>query len=333
MRLSPERESQIWKLVLGGEVLRVGACLALMVGLTVSDFTLWLALPLPVLTYIGISLIFNDTSERSTPRSLSNWRQDKLDRRRDLAAFEECIRVQTDLKSLTSAVSDEHIATWLTLINKRIGEIRGVIEEDVKFKAAPELLKIVAYTRGVVVNYERASRRSLPNAEPVERIRSILAILSGQFDQLWAELNRDVLVDLQVLVEIIKLEFPDPSDDPISENSVLVIEPEVSAAAVGAELDNDDAINNEKPIKLAADQVGSAGFSGWLENGEHLTAQELVVLRVLRSNTDRQIAEALFISPRSVGKHLQNLMRKFGVHNRQGLLLEAIRQGIIDPVE
>lgn len=48
-----------------------------------------------------------------------------------------------------------------------------------------------------------------------------------------------------------------------------------------------------------------------------LSARELEVLRLLSEGmTDREIAEALAISPRTVESHVSNLLRKLGVRNR-----------------
>jgi DNA-binding NarL/FixJ family response regulator len=61
-----------------------------------------------------------------------------------------------------------------------------------------------------------------------------------------------------------------------------------------------------------------------------LTSRELEILRLLvdgRSNP--QIAEALFISPRTVQTHLTNLYAKLGVAGRAGAVAFAVRQNII----
>jgi DNA-binding CsgD family transcriptional regulator len=49
----------------------------------------------------------------------------------------------------------------------------------------------------------------------------------------------------------------------------------------------------------------------------NLTAREREVLRlVAEGNTDAQVAAALWVSPRTVGKHLENAYEKLGVTNR-----------------
>jgi DNA-binding CsgD family transcriptional regulator len=53
-----------------------------------------------------------------------------------------------------------------------------------------------------------------------------------------------------------------------------------------------------------------------------LTAREAQILElVARGHSNRDVAEALFLSPRTVERHLANLYRKLRVHNRA----EAVR--------
>ena len=65
-----------------------------------------------------------------------------------------------------------------------------------------------------------------------------------------------------------------------------------------------------------------------------LTIRELEVLEVLaRGATNRQIAETLFIAPKTVGAHLARVFAKLGVTNRTGAaaILHRHRPGPADP--
>jgi DNA-binding NarL/FixJ family response regulator len=60
-----------------------------------------------------------------------------------------------------------------------------------------------------------------------------------------------------------------------------------------------------------------------------LTPRELAVLRMLPSGlSNPQIAEALFISPRTVQTHLSNLYGKLGVSGRAEAIAIAVQHGI-----
>jgi predicted ATPase/DNA-binding CsgD family transcriptional regulator len=66
--------------------------------------------------------------------------------------------------------------------------------------------------------------------------------------------------------------------------------------------------------------------------GEHagLTDRELEVLGLLTARrTDREIAEALFLSPRTVGSHVAAILGKLGVHSRQDAVVQARQRGLL----
>ncbi|HEX6208156.1 MAG TPA: LuxR C-terminal-related transcriptional regulator [Actinomycetota bacterium] len=62
--------------------------------------------------------------------------------------------------------------------------------------------------------------------------------------------------------------------------------------------------------------------------GDELSPRELEVARlVAEGRTNRQIAESLYLSPRTVGHHVSNAMRKLGVTSRAALAVEATSGG------
>ena len=70
------------------------------------------------------------------------------------------------------------------------------------------------------------------------------------------------------------------------------------------------------------------------DDGPVLTTREVEVLRqVAKGLAYREIAEALFVSHRTVQNHVQNVLRKLQLHNRVELTLYAIDQGLHDPNE
>ncbi len=75
---------------------------------------------------------------------------------------------------------------------------------------------------------------------------------------------------------------------------------------------------------LAGNHDTSASFA------EELTEREREVLGYLADGTStRDIAEALSISPKTVGRHRENIMAKLNLHSRADLVKYAIRKGII----
>jgi DNA-binding CsgD family transcriptional regulator len=62
----------------------------------------------------------------------------------------------------------------------------------------------------------------------------------------------------------------------------------------------------------------------------HLTKRELDVLRlVAEGHTDREVADILIISPRTVNRHLGNMYIKLDVPGRAAAVAYAIRQGLV----
>jgi DNA-binding NarL/FixJ family response regulator/tetratricopeptide (TPR) repeat protein len=63
-----------------------------------------------------------------------------------------------------------------------------------------------------------------------------------------------------------------------------------------------------------------------------LSPREIDVLRlVARGNTDAQVAEELFISPRTVARHLQSIYTKLDVHSRTAAVRFALDHDLIRP--
>ncbi|MEE8163663.1 MAG: response regulator transcription factor, partial [Anaerolineae bacterium] len=61
-----------------------------------------------------------------------------------------------------------------------------------------------------------------------------------------------------------------------------------------------------------------------------LTGREVEVLRLIAAGkTDREIAEELFISARTVGGHISNILNKTSTSNRAEAAVYAARQGLV----
>ncbi|HJS69554.1 MAG TPA: helix-turn-helix transcriptional regulator, partial [Gaiellaceae bacterium] len=63
-----------------------------------------------------------------------------------------------------------------------------------------------------------------------------------------------------------------------------------------------------------------------------VTPREQEVLELVAAGLGRaEIASRLVISPRTVGSHLQHMLRKLDVHSQAQLLAAAYRDGLIEP--
>ena len=63
-----------------------------------------------------------------------------------------------------------------------------------------------------------------------------------------------------------------------------------------------------------------------------LTDREVAVLQLLTAgHTYREIGQQLFISPKTVGVHVTNILRKLAVHDRVQAAAVAVRLGLVNP--
>jgi len=73
----------------------------------------------------------------------------------------------------------------------------------------------------------------------------------------------------------------------------------------------------------------------WLEDGtpnDELTPRELEVVKLIaEANTNRQIADALMLSEKTVESHRGNVLAKLGMRDRVELVRYAIRRGLVEP--
>jgi two-component system response regulator NreC len=70
--------------------------------------------------------------------------------------------------------------------------------------------------------------------------------------------------------------------------------------------------------------------TGITPSSEELTAREREVLTCIADGmTNREIAETLVISAKTVDRHRENIMRKLNLHNRVELVRYAIEKGLI----
>jgi len=85
----------------------------------------------------------------------------------------------------------------------------------------------------------------------------------------------------------------------------------------------------------ALDEIGSLVMPGAPASTDSglvagLTSRELEVLRLLvAGGSNREIADSLFVSPRTVQAHLANLFGKLDVHTRPGAVARAYELGIV----
>jgi HD-GYP domain-containing protein (c-di-GMP phosphodiesterase class II) len=108
--------------------------------------------------------------------------------------------------------------------------------------------------------------------------------------------------------------------------------PALAEEAAAAELRREvrqgrlDGTAAEAVLKAAGHAPGTGAHAG-----PELSAREIEVLRLAaRGLANREMGEALCISPKTVGHHLQHIYAKIGVSTRAGAALYAVENGLLD---
>ena len=100
--------------------------------------------------------------------------------------------------------------------------------------------------------------------------------------------------------------------------------------AVRATMRGDSYLYPSAVATLVRDYVERGGRGE--EQFDVLTPRELEVLKLIaEAYTSKEIAEALFISIKTVDRHRQNILDKLGMRDRVELTRYAIRRGLIQP--
>jgi DNA-binding NarL/FixJ family response regulator len=88
-------------------------------------------------------------------------------------------------------------------------------------------------------------------------------------------------------------------------------------------------VNARSPIVASAAAAEEPTPSDTYPAG--LTAREVAVLRlVAQGATNRQIAETLFISVKTVNAHMTNILNKIGCDNRTAATTFAVQHGLLE---
>jgi two-component system invasion response regulator UvrY len=81
-----------------------------------------------------------------------------------------------------------------------------------------------------------------------------------------------------------------------------------------------------------AQQMAIQQLSGDQSPVDVLSEREFeVFMSLARGKTTNEIAEALFLSPRTVGTHLYNIKQKLNANNSAEIALIAMRSGLLEP--
>ena len=103
-----------------------------------------------------------------------------------------------------------------------------------------------------------------------------------------------------------------------------------SAAVTALRIDADHGRLDSRAVESVIAAAGGEARSIESSNPAGLTDREVEVLRQLcLGRTNRQVAGELFISPKTVGRHVENIYAKIGVSTRAGAAVYAMEHGLL----
>ncbi|MGF1670571.1 MAG: response regulator [Balneolaceae bacterium] len=92
--------------------------------------------------------------------------------------------------------------------------------------------------------------------------------------------------------------------------------------------------SDEATKSIMMDLVTNKGKPHTVDPDVHITDREMEILGlILKELTNNEIAEKLFISPRTVDAHRRNLLQKTGSRNTAGLVRFAMKQNLFPDAE
>lgn len=99
--------------------------------------------------------------------------------------------------------------------------------------------------------------------------------------------------------------------------------PEMIGLAIGGK--------DSETESAASDGVSDPANSPWEPNAPLTARESEVLLLLIEGRTNPEIADQLFISPRTVSVHVTHILEKLGVENRSAAVATALRAGLVTP--
>jgi predicted ATPase/DNA-binding CsgD family transcriptional regulator len=123
-----------------------------------------------------------------------------------------------------------------------------------------------------------------------------------------------------------------PTEIARDERTEALVRAALGDETFGVERENGRAMSLAETVDLATTVAAGSPQASWQPpaSPEGLTTRELDVLRlVVGGRSDRQIADELFISPRTASKHVANILAKLDVATRAEAAVYALRNGLV----
>ena len=292
MPSTPEEFRRIIRRLIQHEVIRTGLGAAVMMALYLAGYAFLIATGLALATYVGLWLL-TDTPETARVTSTEPAYRDVLE------AFERCQELSGLIKAHLESITNSLIFDCASRISLSATQVIDTMLEERKLEASLAVREPLARADKILTRYARIGRRGWDIEEVQDRVLTYLSTIAQTLDRILFELNRQAVLDLETLGETTQEDLEKVPDEIPS-----------------------------LPPRLPADARSSLpdDVRRLLES---LSPREFEVLRHLPAGrTDQEIADALFLSKRTVSDHVANLCAKLGVRNRTEAGAFAARLGL-----
>lgn len=307
MRHSPGFYPRLTVILMQNLLVRMAIGIAALGILVISNVPIWMVITIPILLYVGLTLAIS-TERRDAPRPHST--------RGVRAEYAACEEMRDRLHALVGRVPDEGAVSRLNEILGQLEDILEAIAEDEKYDAAPALHSLLDLNIDLIEKYVKVVRVRRDDPRTHDGVRDNLSTLSAAYAEFWDRLTSDAVVDFEALSETIRV-LLDRMNVPRDEAPSVPSSPAPTVPLAAPERQTGNVID----VPVAA----TNGHSTLAR----LTPRETEVICLLaEAKTDQQIADALFISRRTVTTHVTSICSKLGCESRTAAALHAVRHGL-----
>ena len=294
-----------------GDLLAGGAAAAVFLLVVFAlELNTLLAIVLAVVTYVGVLLL----RMRDEPSHTMTDGAGPEER-----AFQAALANAATIRTLAPRIETPAVRERISRIADQTDRLLAGMSEDGKLAAAPLFNeRLLEPLRSMLVEH---SRLATPGAEvvrdPIGQSQTCdLPTIERAVDAFSVELNRTDLIDLPALDKVLETHL----DSSVPTLPGLVSAEPTPAAIVPSTLPvHVDSLEPDAPVGAAVARFG-------------LTPRELQILPLLAQRlTDQEIAERLFISPRTAGNHATNILNKLGLARRRDVAVFAAQHGLLPP--
>ena len=240
------------------------------------------------------------------------------DSSRAVAHFEEALSLYRELQERSG------VATSLRELARIAVEHGDSAQAVALLREALALLEEIRDSRGIAASLETAAQ-VIGSSRPAEAVR-LLGVATAVREAIGSPLRPSQRAEYERLVEATR--------------AALGEEAFTTAWAAGAAMPPERAVVevldpafvlHEPDPNASATPSAATHQDGQTVGGVFdLTPRERVVLGLLTQRlTDREIAEALFISPKTVGHHVSNILSKLGAANRREAAAITVRNALV----